>query len=72
MFDKNKAKVIYDRSSFLNLKNLEINNGFDEKVTENPFFKDGKINSWKNILTKEEINMIEETFKNAMTKFNYI
>ena len=72
MFDENKAKVIYDRSSFLNLKNLEINNGFDEKVSENSFFKDGKINSWKNILTKEEINMIEETFKNAMTKFNYI
>ena len=56
---------------FDKLKKLENKSGFHEAQNNN-FFRSGKINTWKNILTKAQINKVETAFYANMKELGYI
>ena len=51
---------------------LEKKSGFHEVPINNIFFRSGKIDSWKNILTKKQISKIENAFHINMKELGYI
>lgn len=71
-FTLNEKKIenIIKNSSFKNLKNQELKHGFDESLNNN-FFREGKSNQWKKILTINQQQKIKNTFLETMNKFNY-
>ena len=56
------------------MKKLEINSGFLEgkNAKVKNFFRSGKIDTWKTILSKKQTNQIENAFRNEMIEMNYI
>ena len=58
-------------TSFNNLQNLEKTNGFIES-TNNNFFRKGKADQWKNILSKDQIKIIESNLKTTMLGLGYL
>ena len=70
--DHEKIKFSIKQSSFQRLQKLENTFGFEEISSTNKFFNSGKINQWKNQLTKDQIYFIENTFKEEMKELNYI
>ena len=56
---------------FDNLKKLESIYGFKE-AKENKFFNSGKIDSWKKILSKQQIAKVETKFYKEMKGIGYI
>ena len=57
----------------IKLKNvLETTNFKTLQHKNEKFFRKGRANQWKNILTKEQIKKIEYSFKDKMVKFGYI
>jgi len=64
-------KVVKD-TSFSNLKKLEKTNGFDEASKYSIFFRSGKQNQWKKILSNDQIKLIESKMGQTMQYFNYI
>ena len=46
--------------------------GFDEKLTNNPFFRKGIIDEWKNVLNKKQLKKIENSFYSDMKELNYL
>ncbi len=59
-------------TKFDNLKKLEKNDGFVEASKFTNFFRKGKSMQWKNILTKNQIQLIEKELSNPMKKIGYI
>ena len=57
---------------FDKLKKLENESGFHEAPRKNSFFRSGKINSWKKILTKDQIKKVEDAFHKNMKELGYI
>ena len=70
--DHEKIKFSIKQSSFQRLQKLENTLGFEEISSTNKFFNSGKINQWKDQLTKDQIYFIENTFKEEMKELNYI
>ena len=70
--DKKKLNDAIEQTSFKNLKNLELKEGFKGNPSPNPFFRSGKIGEWKEKLTKEQCQKIEKTFKIEMTELGYL
>jgi len=58
-------------TKFDNLQKLEIEKGFKE-AQENRFFNSGKKDTWKNILSTNDINKIEKAFKTEMQELGYL
>ena len=67
-----KIENIIKTTNFQFLKNQEQKYGFKEATTNSDFFRKGINNQWKEILTKKQIEKIENNFKLLMTKLNYI
>ena len=65
-------KKIIENTNFSNLQKLEKIKGFDEASKYSNFFRSGKQNQWKNILTKDQIMLIETKLGQTMKYFNYI
>ena len=63
---------IIENSNFNNLKKLENQNGFDEASKHSKFFKSGNSNQWKDILSKTQLQLIENNLQTLMKYFNYI
>ena len=61
-----------DQTSFINLKNLELTEGFNENPSVNPFFRRGIVGEWKKTLSKEQIQEIEKAFKEEMIELGYL
>jgi hypothetical protein len=66
-----KIKNILKTTNFNFLKSVEKKHGFGERAN-GPFFNKGTSNQWKNILKKEQIELIESNFYKTMKKFNYV
>ena len=69
--DQQIDKII-ENTNFNNLKKLENQNGFDEASKHSKFFRSGNSNQWKDILSKTQIQLIENNLKTLMRHFNYI
>jgi len=76
-FNRDKAKKSVQSCDFERLKKLEINEGFNESPISKKdnsrinFFKLGKDNDYKKLLTEELISKMNLKFKNEIKKFNY-
>ncbi len=70
----NEKKMIdvINQTSFKNLKNLELTEGFKENSSINPFFRKGIIGEWKKKLSKEQVRKIEKAFKIEMKELGYL
>lgn len=72
-FDEAKFEKAIENSSFKVLTELETKEGFKEKpIKTEKFFKTGKSGNWKELLSKEQIELIIEKNKEQMLKFNYL
>ncbi|MBT3702027.1 MAG: sulfotransferase domain-containing protein [Alphaproteobacteria bacterium] len=60
-------------SSFDNVRSQEDRSGFEERsVHADKFFRVGKANQWKSVLSKEQIDKVVEGNYDMMKKFNYL
>ena len=69
---ENKIQNIINSTSFNNMANKEKTRNFNETLNNSNFFRIGKKNQWKKILSTYQINLIESSFKSKMKKFEYI
>jgi len=77
--DINKKKIskTVENCKFDNLRNMEIQQGFEEAAYSKKFkkkvnfFNLGKKNNWKNLLSPEIEKKIKKTFSNEMKELNY-
>ena len=76
--DKQKIKNIINSTSFEALKKMEIDQGFDEAVSDKGslkkvhFFNLGKDNKWEQYLNKDEIDYLVNKFSLEMKELGYI
>ena len=68
----NKLNRAIDETSFENLKNLEIKEGFKVNPSKKPFFRKGKVGDWKEKLNKDQTQKIERAFKAEMIELGYL
>ncbi|MBT5159144.1 MAG: sulfotransferase domain-containing protein, partial [Alphaproteobacteria bacterium] len=60
-------------SSFDSVRSQEDDTGFIERsVHAQKFFRVGKANQWKSVLSKEQIDKVVEGNYDMMKKFNYL
>ena len=71
-YDKNKISEIIKAIEFSKLQKLEKEKGFSESADGRVFFRSGKFDSWKNILTKQQKNKIEYELDDVMKIFGYV
>ena len=71
-YDKNKVIETINTIEFSKLQKLEKEKGFSESAEGRVFFRSGKFDSWKNILTEQQKNEIEHELYDVMKKFNYV
>ena len=69
--DKQIDKII-ENTNFNNLRKLENQYGFDEATKFSKFFRSGNSNQWKDVLSKTQLQLIENNLKTLMKYFNYI
>jgi len=69
--DQQIDKII-ENTNFNNLRKLENQNGFDEATKHSKFFRSGNSNQWKDILSKTQLQLIENNLQKLMKYFNYI
>ena len=72
-----KINNIIQSTNFKKLQEIENNIGFYEAPNyglknERSFFRAGKINQWKNKLSKDQKSLIKEKFKKQMTELKYL
>tara|TARA_Y100001970_G_C14257661_1_gene876729 strand:- start:3363 stop:4223 length:861 start_codon:yes stop_codon:yes gene_type:complete len=70
-FEKETINKTIDVTKFSHLQKLEKTGGFSE-ATNNNFFRKGKAGEWKNILSKEQILLIEKELGTLMSKLGYL
>ena len=63
---------IIENTNFNNLKKIENKYVFDESSEHSRFFRSGKSNQWKDILSKTKLGLIENNLETLMKHFNYI
>ena len=68
----NQIDKIIQNTNFNNLKKLENQNDFDEASNHSKFFRSGNSNQWKDVLSKTQLQLIENNLKTLMKYFNYI
>jgi len=59
-------------SSFQNLKAQEQQRGFMQADKTRPFFREGRIGQWRNVLTPPQIDRIVRDHGEQMRKFGYL
>lgn len=76
-FDINKAKNSIKSTSFNKLKNIEINEGFNESLTSRkegkkiPFFYLGPQNDWKEIVPQNYQKLLNLKFETILKELHY-
>ena len=68
---KNIIDLIFQNTNFNKLKEIENNKGFIEEHYNN-FFRSGKKDTWKDILSTKQIKRIELEFKKTMKIYDYL
>lgn len=72
-YDLERIKRAVDNSSFDKLKKMEQTDGFIEKTAKaKSFFWKGEAGYYKNYLTKEQIDIITDNFRDEMEELGYI
>ena len=79
-FIKNKIKIdeekilkVVKECKFENLKNLENEKGFKEKLSSgNNFFRKGQSSEWEEVLPDELVRKLEQNFSKEMMKLGYL
>jgi hypothetical protein len=69
--NKDKFKFALHQTTFQNLQALEAKNGFRERGNGEKFFRVGKPNQWKKVLSPEQIEKIEEAHGKVMEQHGY-
>lgn len=69
--NRNKFNFALQETKFNKLQKLEKETGFKEKGQGKKFFRVGKAGQWKTILTKQQVEKIEEHHGETMEKFDY-
>lgn len=69
--DNRRLRFALEQTTFKNLQQLETNNGFRELGKGRKFFRKGKANQWKKILTSEQIETIEQDHGEVMKRYGY-
>ena len=70
-FDMTLINKTLLQTNFNNLQRLERENGFVES-TKNNFFRKGISGQWKNILTKKQINLVQNELGDYMKTLGYL
>jgi len=70
--NKNCIDKIIQNTNFKTLQFQEISNGFDEASKNSKFFRSGTSNQWKDILSKTQVQIIDNNLQTLMKYFNYI
>ena len=71
-FNKSKFNNALDSLNFNKLKKMEKNDGFDEKLHGEAFFRKGLKNEWKKELPKNLREKIEFNFSKEMKELGYL
>jgi len=67
-----RIRTAIKNSSFDILKEQENKKGFNEKNNKTKsFFRKGLVDDWKNVLTKDQTNLIFKSHGNVMKRFGY-
>jgi hypothetical protein len=69
--NEEKFEFALKQTEFKNLQRLEEENSFREKGIGDKFFRVGKSEQWKTILTAEQIQKLEEDHGEAMDRLGY-
>ena len=67
-----KFKNTINSIEFNKLKKMEKNQGFDEKLYGESFFRKGLINEWEEKLPKEYQKKIKDIFYDEMKELEYL
>ena len=68
---KNVISVVLKNTKFNKLKEIENKKKFAEQLSNN-FFRSGKKDSWKSILSNKQITRIEKEFQKTMKFYGYL
>jgi hypothetical protein len=61
------------RSSFESLRDQEEKEGFKEKPKHaDRFFREGRADQWKDVLTPQQVNAVVNAHREQMKKFGYL
>ena len=76
IIDEKKFINAIKSTNFVNLKNKELNEKFDESVYSNDgkkinFFNLGFKNKWQNLLSRDMIDKLNNSFKKELLELNY-
>ena len=63
---------VLENTNFSNLKKMESNQGFVESVPHSNFFRKGTSGQWKDVLDKNQINLIEKKLQIPMQYLGYL
>ena len=70
--NKNLVDNVLNSTSFYRLQQLEKVSGFKEASSHSMFFREGKSEQWKNLLSVNQIKLIEkELYKYGLELFNW-
>ena len=70
--DSFQINNIIQSTNFFRLQQLEKENGFNEASIHSNFFREGKSEQWKSILSVNQIKLIEKELYKPMSKLGYI
>ncbi len=68
---KNVVNLVLSNTNFNKLKKIENKKKFEEQLNNN-FFRSGKKDTWKNILSSAQVARIEKEFKKTMKIYGYL
>ena len=67
-----KVKNIIKSTNFSKIEKLEKKIGFKENLKLEKFFRVGKKNQWRNKLNSNQLDLIQNTFKETMKELKYL
>lgn len=72
--DAQQIQCAIEASSFERLRAMEEKEGFMEKPKNNPgnFFRSGKKDEWKSVLSKAQVELITKNHQEQMARFGYL
>ena len=70
--NSNLVGNVLQSTSFDRLQQIEKNSGFKEASDYSKFFREGKSEQWKNILSVNQIKLIEKELYKPMSRLGYI
>jgi hypothetical protein len=69
--DEERLDYAIKETAFDKLQKQESDNGFDEQRGDAPFFRVGKVDRWKDILTNDQVGKLEAGIGDAMERMGY-